>query len=268
MPLLVSSIDDHSSARSRQLIVRLILAVIGLGATVLVAAGGYMAFDDPVKGTRMGFFEGLWNGINSVSTAGDFSSDLSPMQKVWTGVSLVLGAGCLAFGISNLTGLLVSSSIIQARERRHVMRKLAGLSNHLIVCGFGASGATIAGKVRKPGQEVVVIDLDPTRAMAASNQGYFAIEGNAAHDSTLRQASIETAASIVITMGVHPEKIATVLMARGMNKSIFIVSGAGSDSGQEWLTTAGCDVVLRPEELLANEIARQIAARDGKSAVG
>ncbi|MGA1057356.1 MAG: potassium channel family protein [Phycisphaerales bacterium] len=263
MPLLVSTTDDHSNARQRQLIFRLILAVFGLAATVLVAAGGYVAFDDPVGRARMGFLDGLWNGINAVSTAGDFSSDLSPMQKVWTGVSLVLGAGCLAFGISNLTGLLVSSSIIQARERRHVMRKLAGISKHLIICGFGSTGSTIAAKVRKPGQEVVVIEIDPARALAASNAGYFAIEGNAAHDQTLRQASIETAETIVITMGVHPEKIATVLMARGMNKSIFVVSAAGSDSGQEWLSTAGCDVVLRPEELLANEVARQLDARAG-----
>lgn len=266
MPLLVSHIDAQSSIRQRQLIARLVYSMLGLCATLFVAAAGYVAFgpDDPDR--RMGFLEGLWNALNAVTTAGDFSSDLAPGQKVWTGVSLILGGACLAFGVSNLTGLLVSSSIFQARERRHVMRKIAGLSGHLIVCGFGDSGAAIASKVRKPGQEVVVIEIDPARALAASNAGYFSIEGNAAHDTTLRQASIESAETIVITMGLHPEKIATVLMARGMNKSIFIVSAAGSDSGQEWLSTAGCDVVLRPQELIAEEVARQVSVREGKPA--
>ena len=264
MPLLVSTIDTQSSVQQRRLIWRLILAVLGLAATIFITAAGYVAFGPDVAWRRMGFPEGLWNALNAVTTAGDFSSDLSPGQKVWTGISLILGGACLAFGVSNLTGLLVSTSIFQARERRNVMRKLAGLSGHLIVCGFGESGAAIATKVRKPGQEVVVVEIDPARAQAASNAGYLAIDGNAAHDTTLRQASIETAETIVITMGLHPEKIATVLMARGMNKAVFIVSSAGSDSGQEWLSTAGCDVVLRPQELVADEVARQIAVRSAK----
>lgn len=266
MPLLVSQTDDQSNARRRQLMRRLILAVLGLAATLVVAAAGYVVFSPDAPGRRMGFFEGLWNALNAVTTAGDFSNDLSPGQKVWTGVSLIVGGGCLALGVSTLTGLLVSSAIFQARERRHVMRKLAGLSGHLIICGFGESGAAIAAKVRRPGQEVVVIESDPAKALVASNAGYFAIEGNAAHDSTLRQASIETAETIVITMGLHPEKIATVLMARGMSKSIFVISAAGSDSGQEWLSTAGCDVVIRPQDLIANEVARQIAVRSGGAA--
>ena len=268
MPLLVSQIDAQSSVRQRALLWRLMLAVLGLLATLFVAAAGYVAFGPDVAGHQMGFLEGLWNALNAVTTAGDFSSDLSPGQKVWTGISLILGGACLAFGVSNLTGLLVSTAIFHAREQRHVMRKLAGLSGHLIICGYGDSGAAIATKVRKPGQEVVVVELDAARALVASNAGYFAIEGNAAHDTTLRQASIETAETIVITMGLHPEKIATVLMARGMNKSIFIVSAAGSDSGQEWLSTAGCDVVLRPQELIADEVSRQVSMRTAKPAAG
>lgn len=265
MPNRVLQKHTQETARHRLLHRRLLVAFGGLLLTLGLAASGYVVLGGQGEDMPKRITLGLWNALNAITTSGDFT-DLTTSQKVWTGFSLILGGASLAYGMSSLTSIFVSASLWEAREQKKIMHKISGLSGHLIVCGYGRTGAAIAKLQSGPHTECVVIDHDPDAASAAAAAGFFAIVGDAAHDSTLRQASIETASTLIVSMGAHPEKIAVALMARGMNKSIFIASTSSTDAGQEWLGVAGCDLVLHPPDLIAREVARELDAR--KSARG
>ncbi|MDA0974817.1 MAG: potassium channel family protein [Phycisphaerales bacterium] len=259
MPILVHSDPDEDARHHRAMRWRMAYSLVAVAFTVLLAAIGFVLSGPRTRDVVVELPDGLWNALNALTTAGDFSG-LSGGQKVWAGVALILGGACLAVTMSSLTSLFVSTSLWNARETRRMKHTLKGLVRHTIVCGYGDLGAAIAARQKARGEEVVVIELDDAAAQAASSAGYLVIEGSAAEEGVLRRASIESAATIVVSMGGHPERICTVMMARGLNRDVLVIATAAAAQGVQWLTVAGADAVLPAPEILANEVERRIAA--------
>lgn len=125
-------------------------------------------------------------------------------------------------------------------------RQIADLRDHLILCGWGRVGSSIARHVRSTDMEVVVIDSSADRIASVSGP---ALCGDATDEDVLRAAGIERARALVTALNADAENLYVTLTARSMHPDLFIVARTASESAVPKLLQAGADRVVNPQDL-------------------
>jgi voltage-gated potassium channel len=129
--------------------------------------------------------------------------------------------------------------------RRRMDRRIARLSGHVVLCGYGRVGAQIA-RFLSDGTDVVVVDSDERAVADASAAGYAVVEGSSTEDDVLVAAGIARAATLIVSLGDDADAMSTVLSARALNGELQIISRANETSSEAKLRRAGCDRVVNP----------------------
>jgi voltage-gated potassium channel len=125
-----------------------------------------------------------------------------------------------------------------------MQRKIAGLSNHYIVCGFGRAGERVAAELRDSGRTVVVVEPDPDTAEAAVADDWLMVTGDGGDDTALISANIASASRLVAATGSDATNLMISLSARSLNSDIFIVARADDEVNERKLLTAGANRVV------------------------
>lgn len=120
--------------------------------------------------------------------------------------------------------------------------------DHVIICGYGRVGQTLARFLEHEGIAFVGLDVDPIRlreARAASEPVFF---GDPAQESVLLSAGIEKARMIIVAFS-HPKQALKILrIVRRLNKEIPALIRTTDDSELEALQIAGATEVV-PDKL-------------------
>ncbi len=149
----------------------------------------------------------------------------------------------------------------QQVRTRMTQRKLSG---HVVVCGYGTSGAAAVNELIAQGlscESIVVIDRDPARIELASTAGVLGIVGDATHDAVLETACIARAARIIIAPSKDDAAALVVLSARRLAPHARISVGVRAEENQDLLRQAGADAIINPVLLGGQLLAR--AATNG-----
>jgi voltage-gated potassium channel len=147
----------------------------------------------------------------------------------------------------------------QLREfvgRRRMDRELSKMSGHTVVCGWGRVGRAVAADLERSGHQVVVVDSDPERVAGVFHP---VVLGDATLDSTLREAGLERASSLIAALEGDAENLFVTLSGRSINPDLFIVARARQDESVPKLANAGADRVVNPQELGAARMASFVA---------
>lgn len=124
------------------------------------------------------------------------------------------------------------------------------LIDHVIICGYGRVGQTLARFLEHEGIPYVGLDVDPIRlreARMASEPVFF---GDPSQENVLRSAGL-TAARMLIVAFSHPnskQALKILRIARRLNKNIPILVRTIDDSELEALQIAGATEVI-PDKL-------------------
>jgi len=228
----------------------LLLTLLGCMAGLLLLDG----IDGPLSER---YFQALWNAANTISTLGD----LKPLNRhqewfmIGAMFTLVTVGG---FAISNLTGIISASDVRAYREYRRVERKLAGLSGHVLVAGYGAFGRRVANLMRARGHTVVVLEFEEDRANAASDAGYLSVLLQAGRDEALSKVGIEVASAMFVLVTNPDRKLALTLIARNLNSKLPILVADDSDTDESWLPHAGASRVVLVDDLVAHAMVDEL----------
>lgn len=125
-------------------------------------------------------------------------------------------------------------------------RTINSMQNHVIICGSGRVGRSIASEVSDAGRPLVVIDNDPERL---AETPYPTVLGDATEDSVLTAAGIERAAALIAAVDADAANSFIILSARSMRPDLFIVARARSTDSEEKLRRAGADRVVNPQQI-------------------
>ena len=125
-------------------------------------------------------------------------------------------------------------------------RKISTLRNHCIICGFGRVGSQIAGEFAAARTPFVVIDENEATVQRCIQKGYLTLQGNAASDKMLREASIQYAQAILAATDQDANNIYISLSARNLNPKVLIVARANNGETVVKLKQAGANRVLSP----------------------
>jgi monovalent cation:H+ antiporter-2, CPA2 family len=134
---------------------------------------------------------------------------------------------------------LARSVQLQAVARRGLMR-----NKHVIICGYGRSGQSIAHVLEAEGVSYVALDLDPDRVMTATAAGEPVVYGDASRRETLVAAGIHRAATLVVSVDDTVLSRKILQITRELAPQIPVVVRTSDHTDIETLRQAGATEVV------------------------
>ncbi len=226
--------NQQASIRHLKIAISLVLGVLVLGIV------GYMLIE------RFSFIDALFTTVDMMSTVGNTAHPLSDYGRLLTIVIIILGVGSLFYTFGTTMEFMIEGHLSRAIGRRIMDRKIAGLRNHCVICGFGRVGTRIANEFAAAHKPFVVIDENEEAVQRCIERGYLVLQGNAASDDVLREAGIHHAQALLVATDQDANNIYITLSARNLNPNLHIVARANHDETVMKLKRAGADRVLSP----------------------
>jgi voltage-gated potassium channel len=216
-------------------------------------------------GGRWTWFQALFHVVITLSTVG--YGELPGMEsmahaRALTMVLIVTGTGSVVYFASVVTALVVEGDLRDLFKRNRMRKAIDRLSGHVIVCGAGRTGSQVISELRLTQTPFVAVDVheDALRALHRENPDLLYLVGDAAEDSTLRDAGVDRAFGIVAALSTDPENLYITLSARGLNPALRIIAKAVEASAEPKLRKAGADKVVSTNRIggmrLASEMIR------------
>lgn len=137
-------------------------------------------------------------------------------------------------------------------------KRIEGLSGHHVVAGLGRVGRVVAEEFVEHGVPFVVIDADDDALAIARERGWAFVRGDATEESTLREAGIERAASLVTALDSDADNVFVTLTARGIAPDVLVVARATMPSAEAKLLRSGADRVITPTEIGGRRMASMV----------
>jgi voltage-gated potassium channel len=183
---------------------------------------------------------------------------LTDLGRVFTMALIVAGVSAGAYLASAVAELRFEERLRAVLGRKRLERKLAHLTDHYILCGWGRMGQEIGQQLRSKGVPMVVIEISEEKCRQLEELGILYVQGDAADDATLREAGVERARGLVAVAPKDADNIFIALSARSLNSNLFIVSRSVFEQDVHKLKIAGADRVISPYVIGARRIASAI----------
>ncbi len=183
---------------------------------------------------------------------------MSTQGRILTAALILTGVGNFAFILGAFSQLLVEGKLFKAVGRRRMLKTIARLRGHSIVCGYGRIGRVVVEEIMTEGASVVVIEKNPERLNLLEEQGVLYQAGDATSDQVLEGANIRHAASLIAALELDSANVYVVLSARHFNPNLHIVARAGAESHISRLKQAGADKILLPHRIGGISMAQSV----------
>lgn len=232
---------------------RILWVVLSLVALVTVGTVGYMVLE------RMAFVDALFMAVITLSTVGfSLLKPLSTPGKLFTIGLIVVGVATFSYHITQLVKLFVEKGFLEVLEKRRMQRKMEGLSDHYIVCGYGRIGSVVVGELRRRNTTLVVIEQDAPAVAALEEEGILALQADARQEEVLRLAGVDRARGLIALLPDDADNLYVILTARELNPDVAIISRANDPAAERRLLQAGAGHVISPHREGGKRIARMI----------
>lgn len=234
---------DHTIRVRRGLLLLSLVTVVGcVGYTVL----------------GLGPLDALYQTITTISTVGfrEVGTEVdSQAYRLFTIFLILGGVGTAFYTLGVLLETLIEGRLTDQLWRRRMERTIESMSDHVIVCGWGRVGRTIARDIAAAGRDVVVVDIDPDRLVDLELPF---VEGDATDDAVLNAASLGTASALVAALDSDAANLYVTLSGRSARPDLFIVARARVESAEPKLAQAGANRVVNPQYIGGERIAAMI----------
>jgi CPA2 family monovalent cation:H+ antiporter-2 len=136
----------------------------------------------------------------------------------------------------------------RARELQDIAVKSFGVDAHLIICGYGRSGQSLARLLESENIPYMALDVDPARVKAAAAAGESVVYGDAARREVLKAAGLKRARALVITFASLPGAMKILAVVQELRPDLPVVVRTVDDTDIDALKQAGAAEVV-PEVL-------------------
>ena len=227
----------RASFRDTRLLLREFGAPVFIFFSTIIGGGAaYFFIADAVGETVPNLVEAVYLILTMafLQPSGDFPH--SPFLQVFYFLMPVIGIGALAQGLTDFGILLFNR---RARSREWEIAVASTLNKHHILIGLGHLGFRVVQQLHEMGETVAVIELDPKADLAAAVQKMNVpiISGDASRETTLLDAGIQRAKSIIMCVQDDALNLKAALKARTLNPNIKIVIRIFDDDFAEELHT-------------------------------
>jgi CPA2 family monovalent cation:H+ antiporter-2 len=186
-------------------------------------------------------------GLVLVARGSEFSLfDPTLVQAAIAGMVLSMLAGPFLIQHSDRIVLRLARSewMLRALQLHQIAVRSIGTERHVIVCGYGRTGQSIARFLERASIGYVALDLDPERVREAAAAGDTVVFGDGSRRETLIAAGVGRAAVLVVTYIDLPSALKVLAHAHEINPALPVIVRTRDDSGLEKLEEAGAAEVV------------------------
>lgn len=217
------------------------LAMALLSAVILGGTAGYVVLE------HWSWFDAFYMTITTITTIGNGEPlAMNVAGKWWTIGVVSVGFGALTYTLLRLMSYTLEGRLGSVVIERRMRLRVAGMTEHYVLCGFGRVGREIARIFTDERIGFVIIDINSESLERASAAGFRTITGDAADTATLRAAGVERARGLVAAVDSDEINIYVTLSARVLNPNLFIVARANREDAESKLRLAGATRVISP----------------------
>ncbi|MBU6454993.1 MAG: NAD-binding protein [Cyanobacteria bacterium REEB67] len=228
---------------------RFILDLARLLGFVLFGALGFMLIE------KWNFLDSLYMTVITLTTVGyGETHPLDAAGKIYTIILILSGAGVVLYVISDMVEIFLRLNL----GARHMKNKIAKLTGHYVVCGYGRTGQEVIKHFKENKVDFVVIEQEPARVKLCTDEGLMVVEGDATVDETLIAAQIEGARGIVCALPDDSANTFIALSAKGLNEGVKIVCRAANPGSEAKMRRAGADMVISPYTICGKRMAAAV----------
>ncbi|MBI5775933.1 MAG: potassium channel protein [Nitrospirae bacterium] len=236
-------------ARYHRLVVAFLLLV---GVNVALAVEYWLINQGRTNpdGSAIDFLQCLYMTVISTFTVGydEAIPIVTPTDKIYTMLVIVLGLGTMGYGVSQMTAFVVEGKLLGILERRKMDKRIAAMRDHFVVCGTGDVGHYVIEEMLATQRPVVVVDEDEEHLKKLFEERSFPyVVGDATDEEILAAAGIKTAAGVVCALEHDRDNLVLAMTCRMHNPKIRIVAKCHDIKLSQRIKNAGADSVVSPQ---------------------
>jgi voltage-gated potassium channel len=212
-------------------------------AFVLVLAVGTVGFELLLG---EGWVASFYRSVVSTTLTGLDTAPETDAGKIFT-VALLFAGVAVFFYIAGVIVDLITRGVLRdvLGERRR-RRTIDDLEDHVIICGYGRVGRSVAAEFRATGTPCVVVDVTPESVELARSDGVPVVLGDGTEDNDLEAAGLMRARGLVASVDSDEKNLYITLSARARRADLTIVARASSAAAARKIELAGADRVVQP----------------------
>lgn len=234
----------------RSLLRQLLRPLVAFALVVLAGTLGFALLGN------VGIVEALFWLLDPTSIELHFQQHDGPETLV-KAYAIVVLTGLIVVGL--WTGETVFSAAFGGRITEEVNRmqmdgKIEELEDHVVVCGYGTFGKTIADRLRRADRSVVVVERADEQYERAIDSGHLAVQGDARREGPLSRAGIERASAVIGAIDDTDTNVKVAVTASQLAPMVRVVVRAGDRMDEAVARRVGADEVIVPEVVSGEQV--------------
>lgn len=225
---------------------RLGLALALIGFVILIHWLDRAGLKDQLDG-HVSFLDVVYFTMISVTTTG--FGDIVPVTDRSRLIEAVIVTPIRVAVIFIFVGTAYSFVIKRSWEKWRMARIQEQLTDHIVVLGFGVSGAEAVKELIARGTDpgcIVVIEPSAARIAVAEEMGCSVLQGDATIDETLVDVRIASARAVLVSAGRDDASILIVLTVRHLAPQVPISVVIRQQDNELLARQAGANNVINP----------------------
>ncbi|MFA5081385.1 MAG: monovalent cation:proton antiporter-2 (CPA2) family protein [Hydrogenophilaceae bacterium] len=229
------------------------LALLVLGKLALITALTRRFSDDfgTALRTGLGLAQAGEFGLVLLALAGTYQ--LMPFEIRQAALaamilSMLLAPFLMHYGERMATRLAGGAWLTQAKGVHEIVLKSFGVSNHVILCGYGRSGQSLARILETEGVPFIALDHDPKRVKEAAAAGDNVVFGDSTRAEVLTAAGLNRARAVVVSFAHTPTALQVLATAHRLRPGAPVIVRTLDEADLDQLMAAGAMEVV-PEVL-------------------
>ncbi len=215
--------------------------VVFIALVVLLGRDGYIdVTDDPI-----GILDALYYASVTVTTTG--YGDITAVSQGARLATIVLITPARILFLILVVGTTVEVLTEQSRQILAAKRWRRSVKDHIVICGYGATGHSAVADLLARGvdpDDILAVDTDEASLADANDAGIVTLHGDASKRAVLESAAIDRAKAVIVAPNRDDTAVLITLTAREMNPTVHIVAAGKEQENLHLLRQGGANEVI------------------------
>lgn len=159
-------------------------------------------------------------------------------------ISMLLSPLILAHSDKIVMRLVASEWEARAVQLQQLAIKSMSKKQHVIICGYGRSGQSLARFLEQEKISIIALDADPMRVKQAAAAGDSVMFGDAARQEVLTAAGLPRASAVVVSFSDTHAAMTILSHVRALRPDVPVIVRTFDDTDVEKLKSAGAAEIV------------------------
>lgn len=211
---------------------------------IFISGVSIYVFEEHINPNIKTIYDAFYWSLITITSVG--YGDIVPISSEGRSVAAVIvfiGIGLIALS----TSIIVSAFNEKDEELKSEKIKsiIDKFSNYYLICGYSHLAELLAARLKKSGDNFIIIDNDAQKVNQAISDGYLAYKADASSKNVLIDLQMSKKALAVITLAQDDiQNIFISLSVRSLSKNVMLISRMRHKYSYKKLKLAGVDKII------------------------